>query len=138
MDAYPGQVRVVYKHFPLAMHRQARPAAEAAIFAMEHDKFWEMHEMIFKNYRQLSIEKFQELARSIGLDENDIQESITRQAFKAAIDRDVADGRKAGVTGTPTIFVNGKRLRRRDFATFKRMIDEALNANAGASAGAGR
>lgn len=108
---------------------QARPAAEAARFAQEHGKFWEMHELIYKNYRQLGLEKLKELGREIGLDEAALQESVTKQAFRSSIDKDYQDGRKAQVTGTPTIFVNGRRVARRDLETFKRMIDAVLKEN---------
>ncbi len=85
-----------------------------------------MHGLIYENYRQLNLEKLKELGRQIGLDDAALQESVTKQAFKSSIDKDYQDGRKADVTGTPTIFVNGRRVARRDLETFKQMIDAAL------------
>ena len=126
MDAYPKQVRFVYKHYPLPMHPNARPASEAAMFAKKHGKFWEMHEMIFQNFSQLGMDKYKAFAKQLGLDEGALEASITGQAFKAEIDKDVQDGQKAAVTGTPSIFVNGKRLQNRSFEGFKQMIDVIL------------
>lgn len=93
---------------------------------MKQGKFLEMHELIFKNSRQLSLQKLKELGGQLGLDQTALEQAVTSQAGKSIIDKDLQDGRKAQVTGTPTLFVNGKRLQRRDLATLKRMIDEAL------------
>ena len=126
LEAYPKDVRLVFKHFPLNMHPQARPAAEATLFAGKKGKFWEMHDLIFKNSSRIGMDLFKELARQIGLDEKALEQSVSTQAFKAEIDKDLLEGQKAGVTGTPTIFINGKRVPRRDLETFKRLIDEIL------------
>ncbi len=98
------------------------------MFAQKHGKFWEMHKLLFENAQKLTIDNIKSLAQQIGLDEKALEESVSKQAFKAAIDKDVGDGGKAGVSGTPTLFVNGKRVMNRDFANIKRMIDEALAA----------
>jgi len=126
LEAYPKDVRLVYKHFPLSFHPNARPAAEAALFAMKHQKFWEMHSRIFQNSRQLGLDTLKSLGREIGLDANSLADAVTAQSSKSVIDKDIQDGQKAMVTATPTIFVNGKRLPRRDFATFKQMIETEL------------
>ena len=128
LEAYPTQVRYIYKQFPLPMHPNARPAAEAAMFARERGKFWEMHDLIFQNFYQLSMDDLKKFARDLGLDDRALEASINRQAFKAAIDKDVADAQKATVTATPSFFVNGRRLQQRTFKGFKKMIDEALAA----------
>jgi len=135
LQAYPNDVRLVYKHFPLSFHQNARPAAEAAVFAMKHDKFWEMHERLFQNSRQLSIDKLKSIGTEIGLDPEALEKAVSSQSSKTVIDKDIQDGHSVMVTGTPTIFVNGKRLPRRDFATFKQMIDQALGARKAGAAG---
>jgi len=124
---------MVHKHYPLSFHPNARPAAEAAEFAKKHGKFWEMHDLLFVNYRTLSIDNLKSFGRQLGLDEKALEESVTKQAFKLAIDKDFQDGAKAQVSGTPTVFVNGKRLRQRSFEEIKKMVDEALAAAAPAS-----
>lgn len=136
LEAYPTQVRFVYKHFPLPMHANARPAAEAALFARKHGKFWEMHELIFQNFSQLTLENLKKFGAQVGLDPEALGASVTQQAFKAEIDRDMADARKAMVNSTPSIFVNGRRLQNRTFEEFKRMIDAALAAQEAGKAAA--
>ncbi len=125
-EAYPTQARVVYKNFPLSFHKAARPAAEAALFAKEHGKFLEMHELLFKNSRQLTMENFKSFATQIGLDPAALEESVKAETYKTVIDKDMNDGQKAAVSGTPTLFVNGKRVVQRDFNSIKQMIDEVI------------
>ncbi len=114
------------KQFPLSFHQNARPASEAALFAQKHGKYWEMHDLLFQNVKQLTMENFKTFARQLGLDEAALEQSVKSQAFKATIEKDLAEGLKVGVNGTPTLFVNGKRVTVRDFASIKGMIDEAL------------
>jgi protein-disulfide isomerase len=144
MDAYPNKIRFVYKQFPLSFHQNARSASEAAVFAKEHGKFWEMHELIFQNNQAMNkntpdqiLEVYKGFATQLGLDGKALETSVKNQSFKAAIDKDLADGAKAGVQGTPTVFINGKRLPRRDFETIKGMID-AILASGGGGQPAGR
>ncbi len=133
--AYPKEVKLVFKHFPLSFHREARPAAEAALFAHKQGKFWEMNDLIFQNQRALTMESFKSFAQQIGLDPQALEASIRSESHKSLIDKDLADGQKANVTGTPTIYVNGKKLPRRDFATFKQVIDGILAAKGSEAAG---
>ena len=135
LEAYPDQARVVYKQFPLSFHRNARPASEAVLFARKHGKFQEMHELLFKNYRQLSMENLKSFARELGLDEAALEASVTNQEFKSEIEKDMQDGRSASVSGTPTMFVNGKRVAQRNFAGMKKMIDGILAKEATAGSG---
>jgi protein-disulfide isomerase len=128
LEAYPTQVRFVYKQFPLPMHQNARPASEASMFAKAHGKFWEMHDLLFENFGSLTMDNIKSFARKLGLDDKAMEASITSQAFKAEIEKDIADAGKAAVNSTPTIFINGKRLQNRSFDGFKQMIDDALKA----------
>ncbi len=137
VQAYPKDVKLVFKHFPLSFHPNARPAAEAAAFAHKQGKFWEMNDLIFKNQRALTLENLKEFGRQLGLDPQALETSVRSESFKSSIDKDLADGQKANVTGTPSIYVNGRKLPLRDFATFKKMIDESL-ASKGAGAASGK
>src|SRR5262245_7684755 len=128
MDAYPKDVRFVFKHFPLPMHPNARPAAEAAEFARQHGKFWELHDLLFQNFGNLTMDTLRNLGKQVGLDEKALEASVTSQANKTKIEKDVEGCRKATVQGTPTIFVNGKRLQQRTFEGFKAAIDDAKKA----------
>jgi protein-disulfide isomerase len=119
-------VKLVFKHYPLSFHKNARPASEAALFAMKQGKFWEMHEKLFSDSRNLTMENFKKYGRELGLDVQALETSVRSESFKSVIQKDMADGQQAGVTGTPSIYINGKKLPRRDFATMKRMIDGIL------------
>ena len=124
---YPDSVRVVFKHFPLSFHKRAINAHRAALAAGEQGKFWEMHDRIFENPRALDAETMREHARALGLDEARFEQSFASDRLAEQIDRDVAEGRAAGVRGTPAFFINGRLLSgAQPFDRFKEMVDEEL------------
>ncbi len=108
MKAFPKDIRLVYKQFPLSMHPHARMAAEAALAANEQGKFWEMHDALFANFRHLSKERVAALAKEIGVNMDRFTADMNSGKFEAVIDRDFKDGEGAGVDGTPAFFINGK------------------------------
>ena len=130
LQAYPSDVNFVYKQFPLpaTMHPNALPSSKAAVAAGKQGKFWEMHDIIFKNNRELSYDKLKEYAGQVGLDVARWEKDYNSPDVQQAIDKELADGRAADVQGTPTFFVNGKRVANRSLEGFKQMIDEALKA----------
>jgi protein-disulfide isomerase len=129
LQAYPNDVKYVYKQFPLTtIHPQAMPASKAALAAGKQGKFWEMHALIFENYRQLSPEKLKELAQQLNLDMAKWEADMNSPDVQAEIDEEMKQARAADVTGTPTIFVNGKRLMNRSFDGFKQAIEAAKSA----------
>jgi protein-disulfide isomerase len=111
-QAYPGAVRVVWKHQPLpaSMHPQARPAAEAAEAAREQGKFWEMHDRLFASQRSLGPELYATSAREIGLDLARFERAVAAHAGTARIDEDQKQAQAVGATATPTFFVNCRRI----------------------------
>lgn len=123
-QAYPNHVKLVHKNFPLAMHRFARKAAMAALAAERQGKFWEFHDRLFENYNTLNDEMILRLAEELGLDMEQFKNDMDDPAIQEAITRDMRDGYLAGVRGTPTVFVNGKRLQNRTFAAFQEIIKE--------------
>jgi protein-disulfide isomerase len=124
VEAYPKDVRLVFKQFPLtSIHPQAMPASKAALAAGRQGKFWEMHKLIFENQRALSPEKFTEFAETLQLDVPQFQKDMESPEVAAQITREMQEAKAADVTGTPTIFVNGKRLMNRSFDGFKQMIE---------------
>ena len=124
LETYPKDVRLVYKQFPLtSIHPNAMPASKAAVAAGRQGKFWEMHSLIFENQRQLSPEKFTEFAEKLSLDVVQFQKDMESPETLAQINREMQEGKAADVTGTPTIFVNGKRLMNRSLDGFKQMIE---------------
>lgn len=126
LDKYPDSVKVVFKHYPLSFHKQALPAALASMAAKEQGKFWEYHDELFLNQNSLSSEKYLEIAQGLGLDLKKFSLDIMRPSLRQKIEQDVADAKKAGVTGTPTLFVNGRKVKKRDLETISRLIDDEL------------
>lgn len=127
LEAYPKDVRFVYKQFPLTtIHQMALGAAKAAIAARAQGKFWEMHDIMFANNRELQPEKLKEYAGKIGLDVAKFEKDMNAPETQQAVDKEIADAKAADVQGTPTFFVNGKRLMTRSLDGFKQGVDEAL------------
>lgn len=128
LDKYPDSVKVVFKHYPLSIHNQALPAALAAMAAAEQGKFWEYHDELFSNQNSLGSEKYLEIAKNLGLDLKKFSLDMMRPSLRQKIEGDVAEAKKLGVTGTPALFVNGRKLKSRDFAAISKLIDEELAA----------
>lgn len=126
MAAYPRQVRLVYKHFPLSMHKFANSAAIASIAARNQGKFWPLHDELFANYNKLSEIKIRQLAESVGLDMKRFDQDIADPALQQEVAADTQLGTKAGVRGTPAVYINGIQLKDRSFSGFKQAIDAEL------------
>ncbi len=107
MDSYEGDVRLIFKHFPLAGHAQASPAARAGWAAQQQGKFWEMHDKMFENQKKLGDADLSEYAKQIGLDVAKFELDRKSAAASAAVDSDHEAGGKAGLSGTPYFLVNG-------------------------------
>jgi protein-disulfide isomerase len=127
LKAYPDKVNFVYKQFPLtSIHPFALGAAKAAIAAGKQGKFWEMHDMMFANNKELGVDKLKEYAGKIGLDVPKFEADMNSPETQKQIDQEQAEARSADVQGTPTFFVGGKRLQNRSVDGFKQMIDAQL------------
>jgi protein-disulfide isomerase len=100
----------VFKEFPLDTHSRAELAAEAALAAHAQGKFWPMHDKLYANFHQLSQENIFKWAQEIGLDVIRFTRDLNSGKYKTAVEKDITEGEQAGVAGTPTIFVNGKRF----------------------------
>lgn len=130
LAVYHNEVRLVVKQFPLAqLHRDARNAAKAALVAHNHGKFWQMHDLLFRKQRALDYESLRKYARAIGLDVMRFDADMASAEIEAELRADIADGHEVQVIGTPTFFVDGKRVTTRSFEAFKVLIDEGLSAN---------
>ena len=126
LEKYPQDVKVVFKNFPLQNHKFAMKAAVAALAAGDQGKFWEFHDLLFKNYNKLSDQKIQEIAQAVGLNMEDYEKKKNDPAIKRKVNQDFSEGRQAGVRGTPSIFINGIRLRDRSLKGFQAAIDKQL------------
>jgi len=128
LDAFPKDVKHVYKNYPLPFHQRALPAAKAALAAREQGKFWEMHDLLFQDSKKLEDADFLEYAKKIGLDVKKFEEDSKSEKVQKQIDEDLKDVASAEVTGTPTIFLNGKRVQDRSFEGMKQAIEKILAA----------
>jgi protein-disulfide isomerase len=127
---YGNKIRVVFKHFPLPMHPEARPASEASMCINEQssDKFWKFHDGLFEKQDKMATADLKELAKKVGADMKKFEECFEGKKYAAHIEASIEEARKFGVDSTPTFFVNSQPIRgARDIAEFREIIDEALS-----------
>jgi protein-disulfide isomerase len=120
-------VEVVFRHFPLrSIHPHAQAAAEAAEAAALQDRFWEIHDLLFANQRQLETADLRRYAAQIGLDLEKFGADLADGAIAARIERDLQTGEESGVDGTPSLFIDGGRyLGPRDSASLGQALGVA-------------
>jgi protein-disulfide isomerase len=125
IEQFDGQLRVVFRHFPLnSIHPHASAAARAAEAAHVQGRFWEMHEALFKNQKRLAGVDLTHLAINLGLEIYRFQSDMGSEAVIRRVASHIASGTRSGVTGTPTFFINGHRYRGADeFASIARSIE---------------
>ncbi len=126
LERYPQDVKLVIKQFPLRSHPQAMRAAKAALAAHRQGKFWEMHEKLFQKQNELNEAKINEIAQSIGLDMSRFEKDMTDKDIERMIQQDLQNGFQIRVQGTPTVFVNGKLVRRPDFRSILELVESEL------------
>jgi protein-disulfide isomerase len=126
LEKYPDDVKIVFKNFPLRNHKFALKAATAALAAKSQGKFWEFHDLLFKNYNKLNDQKINEIALGLGLDQTEFEKKMKDPGIKAMIRQDLRDGAQAGVNATPTVFINGRRLKNRTLQGFQTAVDKEL------------
>lgn len=125
-EAYAGKVRIVFKHNPLPMHKNAVPAAAATEAAGLQGKFWPMHDKLF-TAASLDRAALEQAAKELGLDLKAFTAALDGQRFADRIKRDQELVRGVGAGGTPTFFVNGRKLVGAvPFERFKAVIDAEL------------
>jgi protein-disulfide isomerase len=126
-EVYSTQVRVVWKHMPLSIHRNALDAAVAAEAARRQDKFWEYHDRLFANQQKLDPENLQEYAKELQLDMARFDKDRLDPEIRKRIEADKAEAETIGVNATPTFFINGRYVRgAQPFETLAKVIDEEL------------
>jgi protein-disulfide isomerase len=126
-EKYGDKVRIVFRQFPLPNHSNAHVAAQASLAANEQGKFWPFHDTLFKNQRGLDRAGLEEHAKKNGLDVAAFKKSLDEKKFAAQVDSDLKLGEEVSVQGTPTMFVNGKRVDNpTDFEAVAKLIDSAL------------
>ncbi len=117
LAAYPEQVKIEYRHFPLnSIHPNAQLAAQATEVAAQEDKFWEYHDLLFANQRVWSeleekgafLEQLAGYAEELGIDKASFLERIESDRIKSLVIEDITAGGKINIQGTPTFYVNGQ------------------------------
>jgi protein-disulfide isomerase len=126
VSEFGNRVRLVVRDFPLSQHVNARKAAEAAEAAREQGKYWEYASVLFRNQSALGIDKLRQYASEVGLDRARFDASLDSGKLAEKVQRDVIDGRKLGINGTPTIYINGKRISDNSYESVKSAIESAL------------
>ena len=126
VSEFGDRVRLVVRDFPLSQHANARKAAEAAEAAREQGKYWEYAGVLFRNQSALGADKLRQYATELGLDRARFDASLDSGKFAEKVQRDVIDGHKLGVNGTPTVYINGKRVSDHSYENVKSVIEAAL------------
>ena len=109
-QAHPGDVRFVFKNLPLPFHTHARLMARAAVAADAQGHFWDMHDRLYTLAAPVDRAALDRAAQALGLDLARFDRDLDDPSLDARIDADEADGKALGVKGTPTFFVNGRRI----------------------------
>jgi protein-disulfide isomerase len=126
IEKYPKQVKIVYKNFPIRSHKYSEPAAKAALAAQKQGKFWPFHDLLYAHYKDLSDKEIIKIANQLELDVVRFEKDRKDPAIYGKVRADLRDGNKAGVRGVPTVFINGRRLRKRSLEGFLEMIEKEL------------
>jgi protein-disulfide isomerase len=125
LEKNQGNVKLVYKNLPLKMHDMAEPAARAALAANKQGKFWEYHDKLFAE-EKITSSSLDRIAQEISLDKKRFKKDMDSQELRQQVKNEIAEATKLGVTGTPTIFVNGRRLKQRSLQGFQILINQEL------------
>lgn len=129
-----GKVKFVYRDYPLSFHPMAEPSAQAGECADEQGKYWEFHDKIFGEEDKkgqgtvtYTVQDLKLWASQIGLNQVKFNQCLDSGKYKAEVQKDFDDGNSAGVSGTPSIFINGRLVvGAQPYASFKAIIDEEL------------
>lgn len=125
LEEWPGEVRLVFKHFPLAFHRNAFSVAVAPVCAEQQERFWDFREMAFEVDQDLSPQGLNAITSSLGLDMEEFRRCMASPEAAEKVRGDLSTGQRAGVDGTPTYFVNKQHVR--GTAELEGMIAEILS-----------
>lgn len=131
MKAYPKDVKVVFKNLPLDFHANAIPAAKAALAAGEQGKFWEMHDALFKNQKDLGEDLYVKTAKELGLNTEKFNADRNSNKYDQQIEADSKQAQSIGIMGTPGFVVNGVLVKGAyPIEHFKMIVDRWLKAPA--------
>jgi protein-disulfide isomerase len=124
---YGDKVHFVFRQFPLSFHQNAHISAEASLAANAQGKFWEFHDKLFANQQKLDRESLEGYAKELGMNVGDFKKALDDKTYAATVDAEQKLGEEVAVDGTPTMFLNGKRVTNpTDVAELSKEIDSAL------------
>lgn len=127
MKRYDGQVRHVFKHLPLPMHKEAQLAGAASLCAQDQGKFWEYHDWLFANQRTLSRDSMVAQSGELGMDSEVFATCLDQGKYNATVRTDMAEANSFGITGTPGFLINGRVLTgAQPIENFEAIIDSEL------------
>ena len=127
LEEFDGQVRLVFRHFPLSFHTNAQKAGEASECAGDQDKFWEMHDLLFENQSALDVASLKSYAVDLGLNASTFNDCLDNGTHATTVSSGLTEGSTYGVQGTPATFVNGTLVSgAQPFESFKAAIETAL------------
>jgi len=106
---HPGRVKLVFSAFPIPGHPHAEPAAEASEWARDQGIFWPFHDGMFDNPKKLDTDSLVLLADKLGKDGESLRQALTDRKYRDRVQGGLLEGRRAGVNGTPTLFINGRK-----------------------------
>jgi protein-disulfide isomerase len=104
------RIKVVFKHFPLNFHKQAKGASVASMAAHAQGKFWEFHDKIFQNQKNLTDDNYKVWAKELGLNMKKFEAYLKSGKGEKIVQSDMSQGQAAGVRGTPSIYINGRKF----------------------------
>lgn len=131
ISEYQDRIAFVYRHFPLPQHQWAAAAARASEAAGAQGKFWQMEELLYSRQQEWTADPdadtlFLKYANELGLDAGQYKRDTASSEIQRKIDSDMQGGIKAGVSATPTFFLNGKKIQPRNYEEFKQAVEAAL------------
>jgi protein-disulfide isomerase len=126
-EKYGDQVRIIYRHMPMPFHKNAMLAAEAGAAAAAQGKFWPFYEEVWKNFGHLTRADLESFAEAAGLDMTKFRAALDDRRYHDAVVAEAAAAEAIGVTGTPTLFINGHpSVGSRDNATMDKLLDSYI------------
>jgi protein-disulfide isomerase/Skp family chaperone for outer membrane proteins len=128
---YAEKIRVVYRQYPLTnLHPHAQKAAEASLCADEQKRFWDFHDSLFGNQQDLTVDALKRRAADMKMDVSAFNACLDSSKHAEAIRKDIVEGSRAGVTGTPAIFINGRLLSgNQPYTNIAEVIEDELQRN---------
>ena len=133
-EEYKDNIKVVYRHYPLPQHKNAKAAAYGAEAAGKQGKFWEMHDLLFEKQEEWSnegdiTEKLSIFAESLGLNKDEWRADYESQEVKDAVNADVTLANMINLSSTPTFLLNGEKITIRNYEDIKSKVEEKLKSN---------